>query len=148
MKKLRIDQRDLFFAFENRMPETIHYLNLETGEIVPVFSYNRKKMLDEIKQNPDKYVKIKPFGTKESFQIMKDYIGTVPVPQIQKELKGAILKKGAFRNFRAIIDKYPGEKPHWVEFKRNAILKEIKDWLSEMDIELELVTQNSKFQRR
>jgi hypothetical protein len=148
MKKLSIDQKDLFFAFENRMPETNHYLNLETGEIIPVFGFNREKLLDEIKTNPKKYIKIKPFSTKNSFQIMKDYIEMVPVPKIREELQEALLKKGAFRSFRAIIDKYTDEKQHWVEFKRNATLKQIKDWLAGFDIELEFVTNSSKYQRR
>lgn len=141
MKKLSIDQKDLFFAFENRMPETNHYLNLETSEIIPVFAFNRQKILEEIKKNPDKYAKIKALGTKAGFRIMKDYIETVPKPQIQKELKEAIMKKGAFRSFRAVINRYPDEKQHWTEFRRKAILKLIKGWLLEMDIELELASE-------
>uniref|UniRef100_A0A7C6EBK1 Uncharacterized protein n=1 Tax=candidate division WOR-3 bacterium TaxID=2052148 RepID=A0A7C6EBK1_UNCW3 len=138
MKKLTIDQKDLFFAFENRMPETSHYLNLETGEIIPVFAFNRKRVLEVIKKEPNKYVKIKPLSTKESFQIMKDYIETVPVPQIRKELQEALFKKGAFRSFRAVINKYPEEKEHFSNFKFNAILNRIKNWLAQFDIELEL----------
>ena len=148
MKKLSIDQKDLFFAFENRMPETNHYLNLETGEIIPVFSFNRKKILAEIEKNPDKYVKITPIGSRGGVQIMKDYIETVPKPQIRKELKEALTKKGAFRGFRAVIDKYPTEKEHWIEFKRNSTLKQIKDWLARFDIELEFTAINKKYQRR
>lgn len=148
MKKLVIDQKDLYFAFENRMPETNHYLNLETGEILPVFSFNRGKILTEMDKNPDKYVKIMPLGSRGGVQIMKDYIETVPKPLIRQELKEALSKKGAFRGFRAVIDKYPTEKEHWVEFKRNATLKQIKDWLAEFGIELEFVTNDSKYQRR
>jgi len=148
MKKLVIDQKDLYFAFENRMPETNHYLNLETGEIIPVFGFNRKKILAEMDKNPDKYVKIMPLGSRGGVQIMKDYIETVPKPLIRQELKEALSKKGAFRGFRAVIEKYPTEKEHWVEFKRNATLKQIKDWLAEFGIELEFVTNDSKYQRR
>jgi len=138
MKRLIVDQKDLFFAFENRMPEINHYLNLETGEIIPVFSFHREKILEQMKKEPDKYLRIKPISTKNSFQIMKDYIETVPVPKIRKELQEALAKKGAFRSFRAVIDKYSKEKEHWVEFKRNSTLKQIKDWLAEFGVELEL----------
>lgn len=138
MKKLLVDQKDLFFAFENRMPETNHYLNLVTGEIMPVFSFNRVKVLAQMKQEPDKYLRIRPLTTKMSFEIMKDYITTVPVPKIRKELAEALQKKGAFRNFRAVIDKYPEEKQHWNEFKRNKIMEYITNWLTGYGIELEL----------
>lgn len=138
MKKLSIDQKDLFFAFENRMPETSHYINLESGEIIPVFAFNRKKVLEQLKKEPDKYVKIKPITTKESFQIMKDYIETVPVPKIRQELQAALLKKGAFRSFRTVINKYPEEKEHFSKFKLNATLNRIKDWLAKFNIELEI----------
>ncbi len=138
MKKLKVDQKDLFFAFENRMPETTHYLNLETGEIMPVFVFNRTRVLEEIKREPNRYIKIKPLTTKNSFQIMKDYIETVPKPKIRQELKAALTKKGAFRNFRTCIEKYPEEKEHWLEFKRNAVLNYIRTWLKEFDVELEL----------
>ena len=148
MKKLSIDPKDLFFAFENRMPETNHYLDTETGEIIPVFSFNRQKLLEEMKKYPDKFIKIKPIGTKGSFKIMKDYVETVPKPQIRKELKETLLRKGAFRSFRGVIDKYPEERQHWIEFKRNATLNQIKAWLAGFDIEIELSSKNSKYQRR
>ncbi|MDH5186124.1 MAG: UPF0158 family protein [candidate division WOR-3 bacterium] len=148
MKKLSIDQKDLFFAFENRMPETNHYLNLETGEIIPVFNINRQKFLEEQKQNPEKYAKIRPFGAKAGFQIMKEYVETIPIPKLQKELKEAIMKTGAFRSFREVIDKYPAEKKLWIEFRRRAILKKIKDWLAKFDVELELKALDNKHKRR
>jgi Uncharacterised protein family (UPF0158) len=148
MKKLVVDQKDLFFAFENRMPETNHYLDLETGEVIPVFSFNREKLLAEIKMHPEKYLKIDPLNAKKSFQIMKDYIETVPVPKVRKELEEALLKKGAFRSFRAVIDKYSEEKQLWLEFKRKATLKQIKDWLARQDIELELTANVKKYSRR
>ena len=148
MRKLSIDQKDLYFAFENRMPETNHYLDLETGAILPVFSFNRGKILAEIEKNPDKYVRITPIGSRGGVQIMKDYIETVPKPQIRQELKEALTKKGAFRGFRVVIEKYPDEKEHWIEFKRNATLKLIKDWLANFGFELEFATNEKKYQRR
>ena len=68
--------------------------------------------------------------------------------KIRQELKEALTKKGAFRGFRVVIEKYPHEKEHWIEFKRNATLKLIKDWLANFGFELEFATNEKKYQRR
>ena len=58
MRVIRVSTRDLLFAMENRVPGTTHYLNTETGEVVPVFGYNREQILAEIRQFPKRYVRL------------------------------------------------------------------------------------------
>ena len=83
VRVLRVSTRDLLFAMENRVPGTTHYLNTETGEVVPVFGFNRDQILAEIRQFPKRYMRLAPQAGRSGYNAMVEFARTVSRPELR-----------------------------------------------------------------
>ena len=139
MRKLRVAARDLMFALRNRVPGTSHYLDTETGEVVPVFSFNRDKVLAEVKSEPDRFFRLAPESSRRGWEIMQAYIATVSRDGLRAELEEAVKGEHAFRRFREVLKVYPSEQTRWHRFRTDSTARPVRERLEKWGVELELV---------
>jgi hypothetical protein len=68
---------------------------------------------------------------------MDEFIQTVQDPQARERLKDAIGGPAAFRGFKYVLDRYPGERERWFRFKDARLQERVLEWLRGIGIEPE-----------
>lgn len=130
--------RDLLFALRNRMPRTVHYLDTETGEVIPVFGFNRDKLLSRVRTDRARYLRLAPESSRRGYEIMLRFISLVGDREIRLALEEAAAGTHAFRRFRELLEQWPEEKLRWQRFRAEMTAEPLKQKLAEAGIELEL----------
>ncbi len=141
MRKLFVLERDLLFALTNQMQETAHYLDLATGEVMPVFEFNRDEILIMVRDNPERFLRLVPQSSRQGMEMMERFIATVSQEDLRARLSEAISGGRAFSQFRQVLRGYPKELKRWENFRRIVLLTPLKEKLREREIELVLVSE-------
>jgi len=139
---LRVSTRDLLFAMENRVPGTTHYLNTETGEVIPVFGFNRDQILAEIRQFPKRYVRLAPQAGRTGYNAMVEFTRTVSRPELRAELEATLDGHGVYRRFRAALKGEPRELHRWHQFHGERVAGRLRKRLEADGIAIELIPDN------
>ena len=142
MRVIRVSTRDLLFAMENRVPGTTHYLNTETGEVIPVFGFNRDTILAEVKQFPKRYLRLPPQSGRSGYNAMVEFAKTVSRPELRAELEAALDGTGVYRRFRAALKNEPREYARWQQFRGEKVAWRLRQRLEADGIAIELIADN------
>lgn len=139
MRKLRVSERDLLFALTNQMQETAHYLDLETGEVIPVFTYNREEILTMIRQQPARYLRLAPQSARESQEMLRGFIRTVSRADLKTQLLAALQERHVFARFRQVLARFPRELKRWHNYRMMVLTEPLRRRLRERGLELILI---------
>jgi hypothetical protein len=85
---------------------------------------------EEIENNFDSYVEIEKMDSRESFQVMKDFIDTVDNIQLREKLGEALRRPKPFANFKFDIDNSGPYRQKWFDFKKQQMTKWVKGQLN------------------
>ncbi len=141
MRKLFVLERDLLFALTNQVEETAHYLDLVTGDVMPVFEFNRDEILMLVRDNPERFLRLVPQSHRQGMEMMERFIATVSQEDLRARLRTAISGGRAFRQFREVLRGYPKEWRRWESFRKMVLLAPLQEKLRERKIELVLVSE-------
>ena len=133
-----VDLNELCKAMENCSRKYNYYLALKTGDIVLVSDRNddqeTRKLIDKIRENPDRYEPIPKAASRQIYEDMEDFIVTVKDGHIAEEFYAAIDSRGAFRHFIRVLEAHPDEKKSWLRFKNSRLKKRATEWLEDTGI--------------
>jgi len=124
---------------EDRVPGTTHYLNTETGEVVPAFGFNRDQILAEIRQYPKRYLRLPPQAGRSGYNAMVEFTRTVSRPELRTELETALDGRGVYRRFRAVLKDEPREYKRWQQFRGEKVAGRLRKRLEADGIVIELI---------
>jgi hypothetical protein len=110
-------------------------LDLETGEVWTgaVIENSIDAGIEELPGEPDgkRWLAVWPEGPGDAYRDMTDFIATVDDPALAERLSRAIHGKGAFRRFRATLDRWPYETSRWYAFSDDRQLGRARAWLAD-----------------
>ena len=106
----------LIHALESQLDTIQNYYDRETGEVVMV-SEEFGEGPGDMETEADRYLHISPFTTNERFQIMEDFVESLPDDGLIEELNQALIGKGAFQRFEEALQKYPTRRKQWHSFR-------------------------------
>ncbi|MDO8689405.1 MAG: UPF0158 family protein [Dehalococcoidia bacterium] len=86
----------------------------------------------------DRFIAIPRAESHGAYDDMEEFIACVDDRDLQNRLEGAIRGKGAFRRFKDVLLRHPGEEARWFQFKDRQVRERILEWLEEEGIEPEL----------
>jgi len=127
---------------ENRVPGTTHYLNTETGEVIPVFSYSRDQILAEVREYPKRYVRLPPQSGRAGYNAMVEFSRTVSRPDLRAQLEAALDGPGVYRRFRDALKSEPHEYSRWQQFRGEKVAGHLRKRLEADGITIELIPDN------
>jgi hypothetical protein len=84
-----------------------------------------------------RYVLVEKANSSEGCRDMDEFIQTVQDQQARERLKDAIGGPAAFRGFKYVLGRYPGERERWFRFKDARLQERILEWLRGIGIEPE-----------
>ena len=116
----------LIEALTSSLDTIRHYYDSSTGEIVALSEEFGTGKLDG---PPERYTPIHSLSVSERYQIMEDFVETLPNQALQDELNGALIEMGAFQKFEEVLKKYPTRYRQWQTFRSDKVMARAKAWL-------------------
>ena len=140
MPELTIRADELIMAFEDQSSEMQHFFDRETGEVLTVFTEEMDaEDAARLDADPERYLLIEPVASWVGFEIMGDFVETLPESKARRELARALEQKRPFRRFKDVLLNYPSVEEDWFRFHEQAFIKIIQEWLEDHGVEATLV---------
>jgi|YelNatPaOPRAMG01_1025707.scaffolds.fasta_scaffold00238_39 hypothetical protein len=130
-REIKINKRDLLFVLQRRLPEIDYFLDLENGEIIPVFEITKEDFLKMKNKFPQRFYKLKPFASAETFFIVKNFINQIKDPKIREAILTNLKGDVSYKKFKEVLKKYPKEWQEWLVYERNELLNYFKKKMEE-----------------
>lgn len=135
MRDVEIVWDDLLEAFENVDPETVFFIDRDTGEIFSVpLDYEDDDFWEEIEANEDRYLQIPDFDYDQERQLLHEFIKGMTNTSLKGLLDRSLLGKRPFGRLEEILSFYPEESERLLALKDELIAARIRDWLENNDI--------------
>jgi hypothetical protein len=138
---LTIRADELIMAFEDNNPDAQHFFDRQTGEVLSIFTdlADEEEQQELLDADPDRYVRLDPVPSWVGYEIMSDFLETLPESKVRRELSQALERKRPFRRFKDVLLNYPEVEEDWFRFHEQAFIKIIQEWLDVNDLEVILV---------
>ncbi len=130
----RPDLDALIEALESPLDTIRNYYDRKTGEIVMISEEFGEGPAD-IETNTERYLPVLPLSSNERFQIMEDFIDSLSDEVLQEELNTALIEKGAFQRFEAVLRRHPREWEQWRRFRNDKVTLHALEWLRANGVE-------------
>ncbi len=151
MKRLPINIDEIAEAMDMTFDESAYYLDLETGQLLPIpsepfdddedsswLSDEEKDLLSiarEIDAGSDRYARVPDVDASEGYEDMERFTCTVTDPKLREHLEIALDGRGAFRRFKNVLADHPEERERWFAFKNERMAERAREWLTEIGVE-------------
>jgi hypothetical protein len=145
MTGLTIRADELIMAFEDHGTELQHFFDRQTGEVL---SFLEEDMEEEDRERldaaPDRYLLIEPAPSSVGYEVMSDFVETLPEGKVPGELVRALRQRHPFRRFQDVLLNYPAIREDWFRFHEQAFMKIIQEWLDDYGVEVTLAPCHSQ----
>ena len=139
MTGLTIRADELIMAFEDYGTGLRHFFHRQTGEVLPLFEEDMdEEDRERLDADPDRYLLIEPVPSWVGYEIMSDFVETLPEGKARCELAAALQQRLPFRRFKDVLLNYPSVREDWFRFHEQAVMKIIKEWLGDHGVEATL----------
>ena len=139
MNRLRIDAQWLAMALEDNDPESCHYLDRQTGEILFANpNADTQEVEAVVEAEPERYLLIDPVPSSVGWNILQEFVAQLSEGEAQEWLARAIQGDRPFRRFKDTLLDYPVVGEAWFHYHQQALLQLARKWLEDEGIEAEL----------
>lgn len=139
MTGLCIRADELIMAFEGFGTEMQHFFDRQTGEVLTVFEDMDEEDAERLDADPDRFLLIEPVPSYVGYEVMSDFVDTLPEGKVRRELARALQQRRPFRRFKDVLLNYPAVREEWFRFHEQAFMKIIQEWLDDHGVEATLV---------
>ncbi len=146
---------ELAMALTSHIDEYGYYFDLQTGDILYLprgledytgaseselamaFDFGAPDSLTDallVVSEPQRFVFIRPLPSWESYNLMEDFIATLPPGRLRDALERSIAGKKPFRHFKDVLLNHPKERQAWFDFQNEQQRRWAREWLMEQGI--------------
>lgn len=128
------------------------YYNLKTHEVLSIIDFDTnyyadptdwEDIINELEDNYADYFEFERMTSRESFQVMEDFIDEIQDEALRKRLVWSLNRSHPFRNFKDEID-YNGEyREAWFQFKQAKYIEHVENIIHRYN-QLEEFNKNEK----
>jgi hypothetical protein len=108
-------------------------LDLDTGTVwsCEVLENARDAGIEDVPEGADgtRWIEVWPEG--HAARDLKTFTATVSDPRLRERLELAVHRKGAFRNFRSLLEPHPDETSRWHAYNDDRRVGRARAWLAE-----------------
>jgi hypothetical protein len=73
--------------------------------------------------DPDRFLFIQPVPSYVGYEVMSDFVYTLPEGKVSRELTRALQQRRPFRRFKDVLLNYPAIREDWFRFHEQAFMK-------------------------
>lgn len=110
-------------------------IELASGQVWPEPAFEYRDALSEEEEDeledPDKWLWVHCEGSRDGYRDMERFIETVTDPERADRLEIAITGRGAFRRFKDVLARWPGELERWYAFSADRQRGRARAWLAD-----------------
>ena len=132
-----IDAEALIVALESRDAEVEWFLDLVSGQVLPLFSEaidDDTSFAEALDAEPDRYLLIDPIASHEAFSIMEAFVASLPPGEPSDRLASALTQRRPFRHFKDALLAWPLIREQWFRFHGSRMRQVAREWLTENDV--------------
>lgn len=131
---MKIDIEEISMAMEDHTGLVEHFLHRLTGEMIRVHHDLGDHSPDgnltaALEENPDDWVQIPALPSPDAFQIMEDFVASLPEGDPQKTLKLVLSFKKPFANFKRALLDMPEIREQWFSYHSARMEDIVRRWL-------------------
>jgi hypothetical protein len=135
MRDVEIIWDDLLDAFQNSDPDTLYFLDRESGEIFSVpIDYEDDDLWEELEQNDDRYLKVPDFDYEQERFLLTEFTKSVRNDSLKKLLERSLSGKHPYGRLDEVLSFYPEERERLVALKEELVAERVRQWLEMNDI--------------
>jgi len=105
-----------FLCYIHRKTQETKFI-FDFGEFSSDYIDEISEDLEEIENNIDEYINIEKMPSRESFQVMEDFLDVVSDKKFRERLLNALNRKSPFSNFKHQLKYNQRIREHWFTFK-------------------------------
>lgn len=138
LRRLPIDLSELDLAMESSDGTAEWYLDLHTGALLMVSTYDPEVTQEEsaaIDADPDRYVAVDNLSSHDSFQIMRDFVESLSDTRAAAALDRALSERKPFRRFKDTAARFGKVYDDWHAFHNAQVRKRAIEWLESEGID-------------
>jgi hypothetical protein len=103
-------------------------LDRETAELLFVSEEVTPDPLPQDWQDDPRWILVEPIESREGWQVMADFVGTVADPPLAARLERLLHGPKPFRRFKDELLDWPAERERWFAFERAALTEIARRW--------------------
>lgn len=133
LRPLPVDLEELAGILEGDLVYGGGRIDLRTGEVWPqaAIDYAREMGKDDPDdEHPDRWLAVWSEGSRDAYRDMEDFIEAVRNEDRADLLSVAISGRGAFRRFKDVLARWPGELERWYAFSDERQRGRARAWLA------------------
>ena len=135
LRSLPVDLDELAAILEGDPLHGGGRIDLKTGEVWPqaAIEYARETGEDDedAADDPERWLSVHCEGSREAYRDMELFIASVDDPGRADRLAIAIEGRGAFRRFKDVLARWPGELERWYALSEERQRGRARSWLTE-----------------
>jgi hypothetical protein len=140
MTALIIRAGELITAFEDYGTDLQNFFDRQTGEVLSLLEEDMdEEDRERLDTDPERYLLIEPVPSSVGYEVMSDFVDTLPEGKVPRELARALQQRHPFRRFKDVLLNYPAVREDWFRFHEQAFMKIIQAWLDDYGVEATLV---------
>ena len=149
---VRLDELAAALTSDPSLLEEAHFLDQETGEILLLperFPEIAEAEVHEValrtgvpeeylllhlqqaRENPQRFISIEPLPSWKSYNLMEDFVYSLPLGRARDRLAEALSRRRPFRRFKDVLLDYPDLRKRWFEFQDERERRWALAWLAE-----------------
>jgi len=135
LRALPVDLEELAGVLEGDPMDGDGRVDLRTGEVWsrPAIEYARESGEEEEdeSEDTDRWLWVRNLSSRSGYRDMQEFIGTVGEPGRADRLAIAIEGRGAFRRFKDVLARWPGELDRYFAYSNERQRGRARAWLAE-----------------
>jgi len=132
LRRIPVDLEDLSGVLEGDPMSGEGRLDLQNGGVWTEREFEDSAESDEEDdEDPERWLWIPNQGSRAGYRDMADFVETVTDPGRADRLEIALQGKGAFRRFKDVLARWPGELERWFGFSDDRKRGRARAWLAE-----------------
>ncbi len=133
LQPLAVDLEELSELLEGDPLHGGGQIDLRTGEVWPEAAIEYAEEIGELDpeqaEDPERWLWVECEGSHEGYRDMERFIASVAESDRKDLLEIAIQGRGAFRRFRDVLARWPGELDRWYSFSEDHRRGRARAWL-------------------
>lgn len=132
-RSVPVDLDDLGEVLDGPASADPGLLDLATGAVwsCEVLENSRDAGIEDVPEGADGTRWIEVWSEGHAARDLKTFTATVSDPRLRERLEVAVHRKGAFRNFRNLLEPHPDEADRWHAYNDDRRVGRARAWLAE-----------------
>lgn len=136
MRNVPVDLAMLAEALNSHGGENEWYLDVETGDVIPVLAGDDPELDERIENEPERYLFVEGDARpSDDFDAMANFVAALPPGEAKRDLERVLRRAKPFRNFREALHEWPDVRQQWFSVHDRRSEERARRWLAEHEIE-------------